>query len=56
MAYETRNAREAAARSPPPPDPLPELERINTELARIVVQNRKTLEAARDAMQRGLKG
>ncbi|HUR68134.1 MAG TPA: hypothetical protein VM370_02730 [Candidatus Thermoplasmatota archaeon] len=57
VAYQAREAREEAALAPPPgPDPADELERINTELARIATANRKTLEAARDAMRAGLKG
>lgn len=57
LAYQTKEARETVARAPPPgPDPVIELERINTELSRLAVQTRKSLESARDAMAKGLKG
>ncbi|MEA3200448.1 MAG: hypothetical protein QOE90_1876 [Thermoplasmata archaeon] len=48
--------RELAAAPPPGPDPALELERLNTETARALAQSRLTLEAARDAVRRGLKG
>lgn len=59
VAYDARRAREAAALAPthaPGPDPVDELERLNTEIARLATQTRKSLDDARDAMQRGLKG
>lgn len=56
VAYDARQMREAAALAPPPPDHVGELERINTDLSRQAAQARKTLESARDAMQRGLRG
>lgn len=56
-AYKTRETRERIAHAPAPgPDPLDELERINTEMSRLAAQSRQTLESARDAMQRGLRG
>ena len=57
VAYQTKDTKERAAAAPPPgPDPVIELERINTELSRLAVQTRKSLESARDAMAKGLKG
>ena len=57
MSYRNGVAREAAARAPPPgPDPADEVTRVNTEIARQLAQGRLSLERARDAMQRGLKG
>lgn len=57
VAYEAAQAREAAAVAPPRgPDPVVELERVNTEMARLATQARKTLENARDSMRRGLEG
>lgn len=57
VAYEASVERERAANAPAPgPDPANELERINTEISRLATQSRKTLESARDAMQRGLRG
>ena len=57
VAYEASLAREVAASAPlPGPDPVLELERINTEIGRISANTRKSLESARDAMQRGLRG
>ena len=57
VAYETRHEKERASHAPPPgPDPVIELEAINTELARLATQTRKSLENARNAMQKGLKG
>lgn len=57
VAYQTKEARQNVARAPPRgPDPVIELERINTELSRLAVQTRKSLESARDAMAKGLKG
>lgn len=56
VAYDTRNAREAAALAPPRgADPAEELERINTEIARLAAQTRKTLEGARDAVKQGVR-
>ena len=56
VAYDTRRLSEEAERAGPAPDHVAEMERINTELARLATQSRQTLEAARDAMQRGLRG
>jgi hypothetical protein len=56
VAYDTRRIREETSIAPARPDPLIELERINTEIARLAAQSRKTLEQTRDAMQRGLRG
>ena len=56
VAHDTRRLREAAALAPAPPDHLAELEQIHTELSRQASQARRTLESARDAMQRGLRG
>jgi len=56
-AYEASVAREAARNAPPPgPDPVLEMERLNTELSRLATQSRQTLENARDATRKGLKG
>lgn len=58
LAYQASQAREEAAHAPrvARPDPVEELERINTELAKLAVQTRKSLENAKDAMSKGLKG
>lgn len=56
VAYDTRRLREEQALAGPMPDHVGEMERINTEIARLVTQSRQSLEAARDAMQRGLRG
>lgn len=57
VAYQTHEERARQAGAPPRgPDPVIELERVNTELARLAVQTRKSLESARDAMAKGLKG
>ena len=57
VAYQASLAREETAALPPPgPDPADELERINTELARVATHNRQMLEHARDSMRKGLKG
>jgi len=57
-AYQAKLAREEAAAAPvvAGPDPADELERVNTELAKLATQTRQTLESAREAMRRGLKG
>ena len=55
VAYETTKRREAAAREPPRPDPVDELQQINTELSRAATSARKTLELAREAVQRGTR-
>lgn len=54
VAYEAKLARDA----PKPdlgPDPIHELEAVNTELARAVTQARVTLEHARDAVHKGVR-
>lgn len=59
VAYEASQAREQARLAMPAsagPDPVEELERINTEISRLATQGRQSLERARDTMQRGLKG
>lgn len=57
VAHQASRAREAAVGAPAPgPDPVEELERINTEMARLATQGRQSLERARDAMRSGLKG
>jgi len=56
-AWRAREARAQAAHRPPPgPDPADELERLNTETARLLAQSRLTLEATRDTLRRGLRG
>ena len=58
LAYQNQQARDEVARTPPVtgPDPTLELSRLTTEIARQLAQGRVTLERARDAMHRGLKG
>lgn len=56
-AWRTRELRAQAALQPPPgPDPADELERLNTDTARLLAQSRLTLEATRDTLRRGLRG
>lgn len=55
VAYETQERRRALAAQPVLPDPALELARINTELARAASGARRTLEQARDAVQRGTR-
>lgn len=55
-SYDTQRLREAKALAGPEPDHVAEMERINTEIARLATQSRRSLESARDAMQRGLRG
>jgi len=54
VAYQAKEAR-ARPRPEPGPDPALELEAINTELARGVTQARRSLEAARDAIRKGVR-
>lgn len=58
VAYEAARLRDENERAPIPtgPDPADELERINTEIAKLATQSRQTLEGAREAMSKGLKG
>lgn len=56
VAYDARRLRETATAAPPRVDPIHELERVNTELALVATHSRQSLERARDAMQRGLRG
>ncbi|HWH08629.1 MAG TPA: hypothetical protein VNX21_05470 [Candidatus Thermoplasmatota archaeon] len=55
VAYETKERRRLLSAQPPLPDPAEELARINTELARAATGARRTLELARDAVQRGTR-
>lgn len=58
VAYEASQAREKARLAPARagPDPVEEIERINTEISRLATQSRQALERARETMQRGLRG
>lgn len=57
VGYVAYEAREARARPKPAlgPDPALELEAVNTELARSVTQARLSLDAARDAIRKGVR-
>lgn len=55
LAWQAHEAREKAALEPRGPDPLHELERINTEIARAAASARLTVEQARDAVRRGTR-
>lgn len=55
VAYETQERRRALAAQPKLPDPVEELTRVNTELARAATGARLLLEQARDAVQRGTR-
>lgn len=58
VAYDAARVREEKEREPAftGPDPALELERINTEIARLATQTRQSLESARESMRKGLKG
>lgn len=55
LAYETQERKRVLAAQPVLPDPADELARINTELSRAATAARRTLEQARDAVQRGTR-
>ena len=58
LAYAASLAKERAAEralQPPGPDPILELERVNTELARAAASARLTLEAARETVRKGTR-
>ena len=55
LAYQAQEARERAAREPQGPDPVLELERVNTEIARAATAARQTLEATRETVRRGTR-
>lgn len=57
VAYQTRQAKERAAHAPVAsgPDPVAELEAINTELGRAAAQARLHTDAIRAAFQRGIR-
>lgn len=54
--YQASLARQQALPPRTGPDPVDELARVNTELARVATQARKSLEGAREAFQHGLRG
>lgn len=56
VAYESRVAREQAALAPTPPDHVGELRHVNAQLTALATESRESLDRARDAMQRGLRG
>lgn len=55
-AWDASRKRERLAATPPGPDPLIELQKINTDLARVATHSRQSLERTRDTMRSGLKG
>jgi hypothetical protein len=57
LAWDAARAKERAALAATAggPDPVLELERINTELARAATTARLTLEAAREAVRKGTR-
>ena len=58
VAYDAARVREEVASRPAHagPDPVDELERINTEISKLATQTRQSLESARESMRKGLKG
>lgn len=55
VAHETSIARERARLAPVLPDPIHELERINTEIGRAATAARLTLESARESVRKGTR-
>lgn len=56
LAYQARVAREQASTSVRGPDPIVELSRVNEQVQRELAAASATLERARDAVQRGVRG
>jgi hypothetical protein len=55
VAWQAQEARENAALEPRGPDPIVELERINTEIGRAATAARLTIEQTRETVRRGTR-